>query len=82
MSLRITRILARTTRKMKLSSTEEGKTACGTVLVLSMLSCVLESTWGCVWSRQLYIQVRRRWKVHLRLAEGGEMASREGPENR
>lgn len=48
MSLRITvGFLARTTRKMKLSSAEEGKTACGTVLVLNMLSCLVEFTWGC-----------------------------------
>jgi len=39
--------LARTTRGMKLSSAEVGKTAGGTGLVLNMLSCLLESTWGC-----------------------------------
>lgn len=48
MSLRVTvGFLARTTRKMKLSLAEEGKTACGTVLVLNMLSCLVEFTWGC-----------------------------------
>ena len=40
-------LLARATRRMKLPSTEVGKTAGGTMLVLNVLSCLLESTWGC-----------------------------------
>lgn len=40
-------IFSRTTRRMKLSSTEVQKIACGTVFVLNNLRCLLESTWGC-----------------------------------
>lgn len=39
--------LTRTPRMMKLSSTEVGKTAGGTGLVLNTLSCLVDSTWGC-----------------------------------
>lgn len=41
------RFLARTTRRMKLSSAEVGKTAGVTGLVLNMLSYLLQSTRGC-----------------------------------
>lgn len=46
--------LARTTRRMKLPSTEVGKTAGETVLVLNVLSCLLESTWGFIYTSYIH----------------------------